>query len=51
MALEQLTSLGMLNKCTIECTKQSRWKEATQRYIANMLINNVKLQDDVLDNK
>lgn len=41
----------MLNKCTIECTKQSRWKEATQRYIANMLINNVKLQDDVLDNK
>lgn len=38
----------MLNKCTILTTRQSRWKETSQRYIANMLINNVQLQDDVV---
>lgn len=46
--LEQLVELDMLNECSIECTKQSRWKESTQRYIADMLIRNVQLQDDVL---
>lgn len=45
--LEQLVELDMLNECSIECTKQSRWKESTQRYIADMLIRNVQLQDDV----
>lgn len=47
--LEDLTSLGMLNRCTILCTEQSRWKETTQRYLANMLVNNVQLQDDLLN--
>ena len=46
--LEQLVELDMLNEGSIECTKQSRWKESTQRYIADMLIRNVQLQDDVL---
>ena len=35
--LEQLIELDMLNECAIECTSQSRWKETTQRYIADML--------------
>lgn len=48
VTLEDLTSLSMLNRCTILCTKQSRWKETTQRYLANMLVNNVQLQDELL---
>lgn len=47
--LEQLTELGTLNICTYECTKQSRWKETTQRYLSNMLPNNVRLQQDILN--
>lgn len=43
--------LDMLNECTFECTRQSRWKETTQRYIANMLINNMELQQDVLGHR
>lgn len=46
--LKELMSLSMLNQCTILTTRQSRWKETSQRYIANMLINNVQLQDDVV---
>ena len=46
--LEQLVELDMLNECSTECTKQSRWKESTQRYIADMLMRNTQLQDDVL---
>ena len=38
----------MLNECAWECTRQSRWKETTQRYLANMLLNNVELQDELL---
>ena len=47
--LEQIVSLNTLNRCSLLCTKQSRWKDATQRYLANMLINNIQLQDDVID--
>lgn len=47
--LEQLTRLSMLNDCTMEATKQSRWKETTQRYIADMLQKNVELRNDVLN--
>lgn len=43
--------LQTLNECTMECTRQSRWKETTQRYIANMLVNNVVLQEEVLNGK
>ena len=47
--LEQIVSLNALNRCSLLCTKQSRWKDATQRYLANMLVNNVQLHDDIID--
>ena len=37
--LEDMFRLDVLIECAVECTKQSRWKETTQRYIANMLQN------------
>ena len=40
--------LSILNECAYECTKQSRWKEATQRYLSNLLINNLELKKEVL---
>ena len=46
--LEQLTELNTLNECALECTKQSRWKGTTQRYIADMLSKNINLRNDVL---
>ena len=49
--IQDLIKLDVLNDCTLLCTKQSRWKETTQRYIANMLINNIRLQDEVLAEK
>ena len=48
MTLNELTNLQLLNECTIKCTKQSKWKESTQRYIANMMENNFKLRNEVL---
>lgn len=49
--LEELMELDMINKCAYEGTKQSRWKETTQRYISNLLINNLKLREEVLNYK
>ena len=49
--LQYLMNLNILNECAIECTKQSRWKESTQRYIANMVANNIELQDEVLEHR
>lgn len=46
--LGELVELNMLNECTMECTAQSRWKGTTQRYIINMLLRNLELQDEVL---
>lgn len=43
--------LGNLCQCTLKCTRQSRWKETTQRYLADMLIRNVELQEDVLSGR
>lgn len=40
--------LGTLNECALECTRQSRWKETTQRYLCNMLVKNLELQQEVL---
>lgn len=40
--------LNTLCECTYECTKQSRWKETTQRYIADMLPRSLELQQEVL---
>lgn len=47
--LNQLAELQNLNECAIECTRQSRWKETTQRYLANMLQKNLELQTDILN--
>lgn len=38
----------MINTCAYECTRQSRWKETTQRYLSNLLLNNIELRDEVL---
>lgn len=46
--MQELMSMNTLNECAWECTQQSRWKETTQRYLANMLTSNLMLQDDVL---
>lgn len=46
--MEQLMELQNLNECAWECTKQSRWKETTQRYLANMLQKNQELREEVL---
>ncbi len=41
--------LQTLNECAYECTRQSRWKETTQRYLSNLLVKNVELQEQVLN--
>lgn len=46
--LQQLMELQTLNECAYECTRQSRWKETTQRYLSNMLAKNLELQEQVL---
>lgn len=51
LTLQDLMELDMMNICAYESTKQSRWKETTQRYISNLLINNLNLQKEVLSYK
>lgn len=46
--LKDLFELSVLNQCALESTRQSRWKDTTQRYIANMLVNNLELSNSVL---
>ena len=41
--------LQTLNECAYECTRQSRWKETTQRYLSNLLVKNLELQEQVLN--
>ena len=40
--------LQNLNECAWECTRQSRWKESTQRYLADMLQKNLELREEIL---
>lgn len=47
--LEQLTELQNLNECAWECTRQSRWKESTQRYLSDMLQKNLELREEILN--
>lgn len=49
MTFEELFTLENLNNAFYESEKASYWKESTQRYKANLLINNVKLQEELLD--
>lgn len=46
--MESLTELNSMIACAWECTRQSRWKEQTQRYLANLLLNSVHLRDELL---
>lgn len=43
--------LQTLLECAYECTRQSRWKETTQRFLANALVNVAMLRDDVLEGR
>lgn len=47
--MEELTDMRELNGCTMASTEESRWKEATQRYIANMLLRNLDLRTALLN--
>lgn len=47
MTLEELTTLEKLNNAFYEYAKSSQWKESTHRYKANLLINNLELQNDL----
>ena len=49
--LKQLTELQNLNECAMESTRESRWKETTQRYIVDMLTRNIALQEEVMNGK
>lgn len=51
VTLGQLVELNTLNGCAIECTRQSRWKETTQRYLADMLARNLRLQEEILQHR
>lgn len=47
--MDELADMRELNGCTMASTKESRWKEATQRYIANMLLRNLDLRTALLN--
>lgn len=47
MTIEELTTLEKLNKAFYATSKQSSWKESTQKYRSNLLLNNLQLQEDV----
>lgn len=47
MTLEELTYLGRLNKAFYKTAKISHWKETTQKYRMNLMLNNLKLQEDL----
>lgn len=46
-----LFTLRRLDETFYKCAKVSYWKESTQRYKANLLLNNVKLLDEILSDK
>ena len=47
MTIHELTTLENLNNAFYECSKLSHWKETTHRYKANLLINNIELQNEL----
>lgn len=47
MTIEELTTLEKLNNAFYQSAKASHWKEATQRYKANLLTNNLDLQREL----
>lgn len=51
MNLEELFTLENLNEAFYESAKISYWKDSTQRYRANLLLNNIKLQEELLSGR
>lgn len=51
MTLEEIFTLDSLNEAFYECQKASRWKESTQRYRANLLLNNLLLQKQLISGR
>lgn len=51
MTLQELTTLENLNDAFFKCSRISYWKESTQRYLSNLLINNIKLQQELREGK
>lgn len=49
MTLDELVSLSHLNEAFYRCSVISHWKESTQRYRTNMLLNNMTLRNEVLN--
>lgn len=47
--LIELMDLNELGQCSKDCTRQSKWKPTTQRYLSNLLPNLVELQDEILE--
>lgn len=45
--IKSITSLGALCQCALECSRQSRWKEHTQRFLIDLLPRALKIQEDV----
>lgn len=45
--MEKMTDLGTLIGCTWDCTKQSRWKEYSQRFLIDLLPRLLTIQDDM----
>lgn len=51
MTLKDLFTLENLNDAFYESSKISHWKEATQKYKSNLLINNIKLREEIINGK
>ena len=47
MTIEELTTIENLNNAFLKTSKISHWKESTQRYKANLLMNNISLQEEL----
>lgn len=48
ITMEEIFTLENLNDAFYKSSKASHWKESVHRYRSNLLINNVKLQDELL---
>ena len=47
MTIEELTTLEKLNNAFYVAERASKWKPATQRYHSKLLLNNLKLQEEL----
>lgn len=47
--LKDIVNLKKLNKYTLECLRQSKWKKSSQLYIANKTLNNLQLREELLN--